>query len=161
MSSPLWIRKMLQLRNIPFEEFHHSEVYTSQRVAQQEHMSGHRVAKVVVVMVDGSPVELILPASRHVVLERVRTILSASQVRLASEAEMERYFKDCEVGAIPPLRHWQGVPVLMDRSLTVEGDILFQAGTHEDAMRLNFRDWYEMVHPQVASFTQPGEPVHA
>ncbi len=160
MSSPLWIRRMLELRNIPFLELHHPEVYTSQKLAEREHISGHRVAKVVVVMVDGSPVELILPASRHVLLERVQAILSASQVRLASEAEMERYFKDCEVGAIPPLRHWQGVPVLMDRALNVEGDIVFQAGTHEDAVRLNFRDWYELVNPQVASFTQPGEPVH-
>jgi hypothetical protein len=53
------------------------------------------------------------------------------------------------------------VEVLMDRSLNVEGPILFQAGTHADAVRLNFRDWYELVHPQVATFSEPGEVVHA
>jgi hypothetical protein len=46
----------------------------------------------------------------------------------------------------------------MDRSLHVEGEILFQAGTHQDAVRLNFRDWYELVNPQVATFSEPGEP---
>lgn len=161
MATPLWIRKMLELRGIPFEEMHHREAYTAQEVAQREHISGHRVAKVVVAMADGRPVELILPASRHVDLDRVQTVLGAHEVRLATEAEMEKFFTDCEVGAIPALRHWQDVNVLMDRSLNVEGQILFQAGTHADAIRLNFRDWYEMVKPQVATFSEAPEVAHA
>ena len=161
MATPLWIRKMLELRGIAFEELHHPEVYTAQEVAQREHVSGHRVAKFVVVMADGHPVELVLPASRHVNLDRLRTVIHAHELRLATEAELEKFFTDCEVGAIPPLRHWKDVAVLMDRSLNVEGDILFQAGTHADAVRLNFRDWYEMVNPQVATFSEPGEVAHA
>ena len=160
MATPTWIRQMLALRGIPYEELHHPEVYTAQEVAQREHFSGHRVAKVVVVMADGRPVELILPASHHVNLDRVRAVLRAREIRLATEAEMEKYFTDCEVGAIPALRHWKDVNVLMDRSLNVEGPILFQAGTHADAVRLNFRHWYEMVNPQVAAFSEPGEVAH-
>jgi Ala-tRNA(Pro) deacylase len=157
MATPTWIRKMLELCGIPFEELHHSEVYTAQEVAQREHVSGHRMAKVVVAMADGRPVELILPASRHVDLNRVRTVLHAHEIRLATEEEMEKFFTDCEVGAITALRHWKDVDVLMDRSLNVEGDILSQAGTHADAVRLNFRDWYELVKPQVATFSESAE----
>lgn len=152
---------MLELRGIPFEELEHPDVYTAQEVAQREHFSGHRVAKVVVVMVDGRPFELILPASRHVNFARVRKVLGADEVRLATEKEMKKFFTDCEVGAIPALRHWQKVGVLMDPSLDVEGDILFQAGTHHDAVRLRFADWYDLVEPEVASFSEPAEPVHA
>jgi prolyl-tRNA editing enzyme YbaK/EbsC (Cys-tRNA(Pro) deacylase) len=39
----------------------------------------------------------------------------------------------------------------MDHSLEVEGDILFQAGTHTDAIRLPFRDWFDLVRPEVVS----------
>jgi Ala-tRNA(Pro) deacylase len=152
---------MLELRGIPFEEMHHLEAYTAQEVAQREHFSGHRVAKVVVVMADSRPVELILPASRHVNLDWVQAVLNAHEVRLATEAELEKYFTDCEVGAIPALRHWKDIDVLMDRSLDVQGPILFQAGTHADAVRLNFRDWYEMVKPQLATFTERREVAHA
>jgi Ala-tRNA(Pro) deacylase len=152
---------MLGRRGIPFEELHHLEVYTAQDVAHQEHVSGHRVAKVVVVRVDGRLVELVLPASRHVVLEKVRQVLGGAEVRLVTEAEMEQFFTDCAPGAVPPLRYWANVPVVMDRSLNVEGAILFQAGTHADAIRLNFRDWYELVRPQVASFSEPVELAHA
>jgi Ala-tRNA(Pro) deacylase len=152
---------MLEHRGIPFEEMHHRAAYTAQEVAGREHVSGHRVAKVVVVMADRRPVELVLPATRHVSLDRVRTVLQAQEVRLATEEEMAQFFTDCEVGATPPLRHRKDVGVLMDRSLNVEGDILFQAGTHADAIRLRFRDWYEMVSPQVASFSEPGEVARA
>jgi Ala-tRNA(Pro) deacylase len=151
---------MLTQRGIPFEELHHVEAYTAQQVAEHEHVSGHRVAKVVVVLADNRPVELVLPASRHVNLDQVATVLGA-RVRLATEKELEQYFSDCEVGAMPPLRHWKDVEVLMDPSLQVEGDIFLQAGTHVDAVRLSFRDWYEMVKPQVASFSEPGEVAHA
>jgi Ala-tRNA(Pro) deacylase len=161
MATPTWIRKMLEMRGIPFEELHHEEAYTAQEVAQREHVSGHRLARVVVVIADNRPVELILPASRHVDLDRVQLVLHAGKVRLATEEEMEKCFTDCELGAIPPLRHWQDVDVLMDRSLNLEGQVVFQAGTHADAVRLKFRDWFELVNPRVANFSLPLEAAHA
>jgi Ala-tRNA(Pro) deacylase len=152
MATATWVRETLEGMN--FEELHHREAFTAQAVAQREHVTGHRVAKVVIAMVDGQPVELILPASRHVSLERVRDILSARDVRLASEKELEQYFSDCEIGAIPALRHWPNVEVLMDASMQVRGDILFQAGTHCDAVRMDFQDWYDLVRPRVERFSE-------
>jgi Ala-tRNA(Pro) deacylase len=149
---------MLEARGVRFVELHHRDVPTAQEVAHQEHFSGHRVAKVIVVIADGRPVELVLPASRQVNLELARRAVGAREVRLATEMEMERYFKDCEVGAVPPLRHWKGVDVYMDRSLGVEGDILFQEGTHRDAVRINFHDWFNIVQPKVNCFSVEPEP---
>jgi len=161
MSTPFWIKKMLTKRGIAFEELHHPEVFTAQELAEREHFTGYRVAKVVVVMADGIPVELILPATHRVSMGRVRRMLNARKVRLATEQEMAQFFTDCEVGAIPPLRHWEEVEVFMDESLDVAGDIIFQAGTHEDAVRLCFDDWYQLVQPQVESFSVPTEAVYS
>jgi Ala-tRNA(Pro) deacylase len=155
MAVATWVHDELEQRGLPFEEVHHLDAYTAQAVAQREHVSGHRVAKVVVAMVDGKPVELILPASRNVVLERVGDLLGAREVRLATEAEMRQYFSDCEVGAMPALRHWNDVDVLMDETMRVPGDILFQAGTHSDAVRMRFDDWFALVNPRVDSFSVP------
>lgn len=151
----VWIRKTLQARGVRFEERHHPEAYTAQEVAQYEHVSGHHVAKVVVVIADGRPVEVFLPASRKVRMDQVQKVLNAKDVRLASEEEIEKIFTDCEVGALPALRHWKDVQVLMDRSLQVDGDILFQAGTHTDAIQMNYQEWYELVQPQVATLSYP------
>jgi len=146
---------MLDKRGVAYEELHHRVAFTAQEVAQSEHISGNRMVKVVVVMADGRPVELILPASRRVVLDRVQKLLGANVVRLASEAEMERIFTDCETGAIPPLRHWKDVPVLMDASMSNVEQVVFPAGTHEDVIRLKIKDWLALVNPRVEFFTVP------
>jgi Ala-tRNA(Pro) deacylase len=151
---------MLDARGIAYQELHHPEVFTAQEVAHQEHVSGHCVAKVVVVMADGRPVELILPASRRVVLAQVRELLGTREVRLATEDEMARFFADSEPGAIPALRHGPNVDVLMDATMDVVGDIVLQAGTHSDAVRLNFYDWYKIVDPRVETFSEPLECCH-
>ena len=130
MAAATWIQHELEQLGVPFQELHHDEVYTAQAVAEREHVSGHRVAKVVVVIADGRAFELILPASRRVVLDSVRELLRVEHVRLASEYELQERFADCELGAIPALRHWRDVEVIMDGTLHVAGDILFQAGTH-------------------------------
>lgn len=157
MATAAWIKTMLDMRGVPYEELRHRVAFTARDVARREHVDSHCVAKVVVVLADWKPVELILPADRRVVLERVRKLLGATEVRLATEAEMDRYFDECETGAIPPLRHWKHVTVLMDASLEGLDDLVFQAGTHEDAIRLKFRDWARLIRPLVESFTEPDD----
>jgi len=154
MATATWIKNMLEKRGVPYEELHHRVAFTAQEVAQSEHVSGNDLAKVVVVIADGQPVELILPASRRVLLDRVRKVLGAETVRLASEAEMETTFTDCETGAIPPLRHWKDVTVLMDAAMSTGRNLVFQAGTHEDAIRMNFEDWLALVSPRVEFFSE-------
>ena len=155
MATATWIKNMLEKRGVAYEELHHRVAFTAQQVAQSEHVSGHCLAKVVIAMADGRPVELILPASRRIALDRVRRLLGADVVRLASEAEMDQIFTDCETGAIPPLRHWQDVTVMMDASMAGAQDLVFQAGTHEDAIRLKFQDWLTLVSPRVEFFAEP------
>ena len=156
MATATWIREELDRRGVAYEELHHADAYTAQEVAQKEHVSGHRVAKVVCVMADGRPVELILPASRRVRLDLVQELLGTREVRLATEEELCRHFTDCEPGAIPALRHWQGVEVLMDEHLGRRGgDIFLLGGTHRDVLRMRFDDWFAMVSPRVEHFTDP------
>lgn len=154
MATATWIKDMLRERGVAFAEEQHREVFTAQEVAQSEHVSGHRLAKVVAIIADGRPIELVVPASRRVVLEDVQRMLGARDVRLASEAEMDRIFGDVETGAIPALRHWKDVEVIMDESMKVDGEIVLHGGTHRDTVRLQFRDWFDMVKPRVGAFTE-------
>jgi Ala-tRNA(Pro) deacylase len=158
MATATWIRNELDQQGIAYEERHHPDAYTAQEVAQREHFSGHRVAKVVAIMADGHPIELVLPASRRVMLEWVGRLLRAGEVRLATEAELEQSFPDCELGAIPALRHWHGVDVIMDGYLCVPGDILIEGGTHRDSIRMRFEDWFRLVQPRVELLSEPAEP---
>jgi len=155
MSSLSWVKEMLDHSELHYERRTHPEAYTAKEVAAAEHMDPSWVAKVVVVMADNSPLILVLSADRYVVMEAVREAVNAESIRLASEEELKRFFFDCEVGTMPPLRHWRSMGVLMDRTLRRKGDILFQSGTHRDAIKINFDDWFRLVRPCVESFSRP------
>ncbi|HVE14390.1 MAG TPA: YbaK/EbsC family protein [Elusimicrobiota bacterium] len=148
----VWIRSLMQERGVPYQEVHHNPAFTAQEVAHKEHVRGAQVAKVVVVVADEHPIQLVLPAHRSVDLDGVRFALGVKSVRLASEDEMRALFPDCEVGAEPPLRHWKGVELWMDASLRSSEEILFQAGTHRDGIRMRFADWFKLAQPMVAYF---------
>jgi Ala-tRNA(Pro) deacylase len=158
MATATWIREELDQRGIAYQEMHHPDAATAQEVAEREHVSGHRVAKVVCVLADGRPYELVLPASRRVRLDWVRPLLGAHEVRLATEEELGAFFSGCELGAIPALRHWPGVDVILDGHLCCGGDIFILGGTHRDALRMRFDDWFDLVSPRVELLSEPGDP---
>ncbi len=45
--------------------------------------------------------------------------------------------------------------VLVDASLGDLDDLVFQAGTHEDAIRVKYCDWTRLMGLLVESFTEP------
>jgi Ala-tRNA(Pro) deacylase len=155
MATATWVREELDRRGIAYQELRHPDAYTAQEVALVEHTSGHRVAKVVCALADGQPVALVLPAGRKVRLGRVSEVLWAREVRLATEDELGRYFTACEAEAVPALRHWPGVEVIMDGHLCCGGDILLLGGTRRDAVRVRFEDWLRLVRPRVEFFSEP------
>jgi Ala-tRNA(Pro) deacylase len=150
---PRWIEATLEQEHVPYRVHHHRPRYTSQDVAAEEHVSGHRLAKVVVVRAGDEFVAVVLPASRRLDLLAVSEAMGSVACRLATEQEIAERFIDCEVGAIPPLQHWEGIKLLADSSLMQgRGPMMFQAGTHEDAIELSCDDWRRIAHPTAGRF---------
>lgn len=152
MSAKPWV--MDRLKGASVEELHHKKAVTAQDLAHIEHVSGHRVAKVVVVFADGKPIVLVLPASHRVVIRSLREALQAKDVRIAEEGDLLRLYPECELGAEPPLAPNGWVPVWMDEAMRVDGDIVFSAGTHTDAVRMPFEQWLRQVGPKVGRFAE-------
>ena len=63
-------------------------------------------------------------------------VLEARDVRLATEAECANLFPDRQVGTMPPFGNLYGVEVYVDRLLTEDESIVFEAGTYVGAMKL-------------------------
>ena len=94
----------------------------------------------------------VLPASKNVDLHRLRTVLATHSVRLATEDEITGLFPDCELGAMPLFGNLYGLDVYVDQSLTEDKEIVFQGGTHSDAIRMRYWDFVGLVFPVVAEF---------
>jgi Ala-tRNA(Pro) deacylase len=146
------VKKLLDLSGVPYEHRVHSTSFTAQQVAAAERVSGTIVAKTVVLKADHRFVMAVLPASLRVNLPALQRALRAKDLRLAQEAEFERLFPDSEVGAMPPFGNLYGVPVCADKSLTEDREILFQAGTHRDAILMRYADFSRLAEPFVCSF---------
>jgi CheY-like chemotaxis protein/prolyl-tRNA editing enzyme YbaK/EbsC (Cys-tRNA(Pro) deacylase) len=154
MSTPRWLRRIFDRYQVAYEERQHPPVYTASHLAHSEHVSGHRVAKTVLLAWDGHPVSVVLPASARLDLKQVQAVLGGPDLRFASEAEIGGWFKGCHPGAVPPVRLRHDHPVLMDRSLAHLGTLVFAAGTPQDAVAVRFRDWYRVVRPGVGRFRE-------
>jgi Ala-tRNA(Pro) deacylase len=53
---------------------------------------------------------------------------------------------------MPPLGNLYNVPVYVDRALTEDLEIVFQAGSHRDTMKIAYKDYARLVKPVVADF---------
>ena len=137
---------------VPFELQHHRAAFTAQDVANSEHISNKEMAKVVIVMVDGTMSMLVLPTSHRVDIPRLRDLLGAQEVRLATEEELSKVFPDCEVGAMPPFGRMYDLPVYVAPELAEDETIVFQAGTHTDTMRVSYADFARLVQPSITAF---------
>ena len=142
----------LRESKVPFQVVHHPLAYTAQEVAAAEHVPGQMLAKVVMVFADGKMVMLALPAPLRVDVGKAAGALGAKEVRLAHEEEFAAAFPDCEVGAMPPFGNLYDVPVYVDKTLTEDVDIVFNAGTHTDTISLKYADFERLVKPALAEF---------
>lgn len=143
------VRAFLDKRGIHYESVHHRLDFTAMEAAEDTHTPGKEFAKAVVLWIDGAFALAVLPAQHHVHLEKVRKALEAKTVRMATEEEMRRLFPDCDLGAEPPFGNLYHLPVYLSTAMVGDEHITFNAGTHEEAIRMRFADWENLVKPRI------------
>jgi len=146
------VLSFLDEQGVRYRLSHHDTTYTSQELAQIEHVSGKNVIKPVVVKADGQFVLCALPASYKVDLKELRSQLRCDDVKLADEQSLEQIFDGCETGAEPPIGRLWGLPTLMDESLTADDMVTFQAGTHSDSVTMSLAEYRRIAQPEIAHF---------
>ncbi len=144
------LERWLQEADVPYAFEHHRTVFTAQEVAQTEHIPGKMMAKSVIVDADGKLTVLAMPATEKADLKKVEEALHVKHARLASEEEFQRAFPDCEVGAMPVFGNLYDLPVVVDSELAENENIVMQAGTHADTVRVRYADFVRLVSPVVA-----------
>jgi Ala-tRNA(Pro) deacylase len=147
------LRQFLDANLVKYVVITHSMAYTAQGVAASAHISGHELAKTVMLKVDGELCMAVLPASKHVNLEAFAKLTNSGDVCLASEREFKDRFPDCEVGAMPPFGNLYGLPVCVDNSLARDKEIAFNAGSHLELIQLAYDDFERLVNPRIGDFT--------
>ena len=152
---PRSLDSFLHNARVPFTTFRHPPAFTAQEEAAVSHVPGGSWAKVVVCFADDELILAVVPAHRMVDLEALRLLAGTVQMRLAREQEFARAYPDCEPGAMPPFGALYQQRVFVDRTFVGEPEMVFNAGTHTDAIRMHYGDFADLSHPIVGAFARP------
>lgn len=149
------VHEFLRRANVPYTVVRHPPAFTSQGEAAATHVPGRNWAKVVICVVDGEPIEAVIPAPLVVNFDRLLELAGGREIRLAREEELRPLFPGCEPGAMPPVGPIYGQSVFVDMALASESEIVFNAGTHIEAVAMRWADFARSVRPVVGKFAEP------
>ncbi len=148
------LKELLDQAGVAYQVATHPTAYTAQEVAQAQHVPGRELVKVVVIRTSAGFALLALPATHRVALSRVHAFLSDPQARLATEQEFRDLFPQCEIGAMPPFGNLFGLPLYVDESLARDENIVFNAGSHTETVRMRYQDFVRVAQPVICSFAE-------
>lgn len=146
------IQEYLRRSNMDYTVFRHRMAFTAREEAQLSRVPDRDWAKVVTCFADGVPILAVVPADVRVNLVELARMIGATDVRLAHEDELDWLYPDCERGAMPPLGAMYKQAVYVDAALANEPRIVFNAGTHADAVSMRYQDFATLTHPTVGRF---------
>jgi Ala-tRNA(Pro) deacylase len=145
------LKEFLDGQGVKYVSITHSPAYTAQEIAATAHVCGKELAKTVMVTLDGAMAMVVLPASRKIGFDQLREASGAENVQLATERAFGDMFPGCEVGAMPPFGNLYGLDVYASKLLANDEEIVFNAGTHTELVRLAYADFVRLVKPKVVS----------
>ncbi len=135
------LQQYLADQKIAYEVITHRPTISSAMTAEASHVSGDCIAKAVIVKDEDRFMMAVLPASHHVKLGDLSSVLGRT-VRLATEEEASVLFPDCSIGAIPALGAAYGMDIVVDDSLAEEPEVYFEGGDHTSLVRVSAEEFF-------------------
>ena len=123
------LKQYLVGQGVAYDIVEHPRSVTASESAHRAHVLADQMAKSVVVHFDQGYALAVVPCTSRVELGRVQKELG-KRLGLASESEIGDVFKDCDMGAVPPIGAAYGLEVIVDAHLMEEPDIYFEGGDH-------------------------------
>jgi Ala-tRNA(Pro) deacylase len=143
------LQKLLDEAEVEYEILHHPTDYRARATAEDTHTPPVEFAKAVFLRIDEGYAVAALPATHFVAPSRMARAIGADEIRLASEREMEKLCPGCEVGAAPPVGALFDLPTYASPVLARDERITFNAGSHQDAVRMRWDDFVLVARPEV------------
>jgi Ala-tRNA(Pro) deacylase len=154
MAKLIDVMNYLNQRHVEYQIISHIPAYTSHNTALATHVPDSELAKTLVVRAGQHFMMAVLSADHRLSERLLKSVLEVHHVHLATEEELETLFPDCEVGAMPPFGNLYGLPVIVDRSMTERREIVFNACTHTETVRMKFADFERLVKPLIGAIAE-------
>ena len=147
------LKEFLDINKVKYVSITHSSAYTAMEIAALAHVPGKDLAKTVMIKVNGHMAMVVLPATHMIKMDLLKKTVGNENIRLATEQEFKDKFPDCEVGAMPPFGNLYSIEVYASSALKDDEEIVFNAGTHTELIKLSYKDFERLVNPKVAEIS--------
>jgi len=148
------LEEYLHTTGAHFEHHVHPTAFTARQTADLMHVPSSEMAKCVVVKADGRLILAVVPSDQKVDVPHLQFVTRAANIGLATESEFAEAFPTCELGAMPPFGNIFGIATYCDTSLQNHDSIEFNAGTHQDSIRMAFDEFKRFGRPTMIDLVQ-------
>lgn len=149
------LTSVLDAAGAQYELLPHAHTESAAAEAEALGLAPADVAKTLVVATREGYVRAVLPASERIDLGKVGQVVGEPKkaLRLASEDDLARDYPEFELGAVPPVGGARRDPVVLDGRLAERDSIVFEAGSHDESVRLAPAELVRVGGAQVADIS--------
>jgi len=148
------LKQYLDEQNVKYISIIHSLAFTSLQIAKSADIPTKQLAKTVILKIIDQLAMVVIPAAYQVNLALISQALMEPKVEIAAEPEFSSKFPDCEVGAMPPFGNLYGMEVYIAESVSGHDEIVFNAGTHSEVIKMAYADFERLVKPTLIVLDQ-------
>lgn len=122
--------------DIPYNIIHHRYSDSSLNAANSAHIPASKMVKSVILEDERGYVMAHIPANQHLKIRELNSYLNR-KLGLATEAELNRLFTDCDEGSIPPIGDAYGMETVVDDKLDECNNVYIEAGNHTNLLHIS------------------------
>jgi len=138
------VKRDLEERGIPYDVVAHEHTGSSLQTAQAAHIPGGYLAKAIVLKDAEGYVMAVTSADYKLSTSELYDALGR-HLDLVQEEELGGIFKDCDLGAVPPLAPAYGMEAVWDDSLAMLDYVFFEGGDHDHIVRVKADDFKKLM----------------
>lgn len=151
------IKSLLEQNDIGYKEYHHKPVRTSEEADElRPDYTLAQGAKALIIKAKignkRSFVMLVLPADRKIHSKSVRRMLKCKSFSFASEEEVIDVTDGVLPGGVPPFGNLFGLEVYVDKALSENKEIIFNAGDRSISIAMKYYDYERLIKPNLDDF---------
>lgn len=147
------LAEALKREHVSYELAPHRHTETAIAEAEALHVDPREVAKTLILRTPFGFVRAVLRAVDRLDLEKARLALDSADVELASEIDLVAAYPEFELGAVPPVGGAYD-RVLVDQRVFDSPFVTFEAGTHDESIRLRTGELLSVAEAEVADLAK-------
>jgi Ala-tRNA(Pro) deacylase len=144
---------VLRREHVSYELLPHRHTETAIAEAKALDVEPDQVGKTLILKTPSGYARAVLRAGDRLDLEKARRTLGTHDIELADEIELVGAYPEFELGAVPPI----GGPfdrVLVDERVFDHPFVVFEAGTHDESIRLRTGELLSIAEAEVADLAE-------